>query len=514
MGETLGLIQIRDLRPGILTAERIALLEKLASYTAIAIAKQRSDEALRESGEFSRQVIDSLNEGVVVMDRELRIKLWNPYMEQLSGLPAERVLGGNPLRLFPSLTSAGILEHMEQALRGRMTEPAEFFVSSPSNGRSHWILTTHAPLRNTLGEVIGVIATVCDITDRRFVQETLKRANDYNRSLIEAGLDALVTIGPDGRITDVNAATEEVTGYPRETLIGTDFSDYFTDTEAARSGYRKVFRESAVRDYPLEIRHRKGYTTPVLYNATVYRNEEGSVIGVFAAARDITERKKAEETLRTYTRRLMEKEEELRRMLAAELHDEIGRDMTALGINCTIISHQLPSELEKQLGTRIQDSARLIEGVTRTVRNIMNRLRPPMLDDYGLAAALRWHADLFSKRTGIPVRVLVDESCRRLSTEKETALFRIAQEALTNIAKHAAAGKVTVLLRCGYGVTHLSIADNGVGFAREPAAMRGTEAGWGVSIMRERAELFGGSVRVDSAPGEGTTVTVEIGEDV
>ena len=129
-------------------------------------------------------------------------------------------------------------------------------------------------------------------------QEALRQANAYNRSLLEASLDPLVTIGPDGKITDVNAATEAVTGCARATLIGTDFSDYFTDPEKARAGYQQVFREGFVRDYPLELRHHDGRIASVLYNASVYRDENGNVVGIFAAARDITKRKHAEEALR------------------------------------------------------------------------------------------------------------------------------------------------------------------------------------------------------------------------
>jgi PAS domain S-box-containing protein len=122
-------------------------------------------------------------------------------------------------------------------------------------------------------------------------------AGAYNRRLLEASLDPLVSIGPDGRITDVNAATEMVTGRSRAELIGTDFSDYFTEPEKAREGYQRVFREGFVRDYALEIRHRDGHITSVLYNASVYRDDSGKVIGVFAAARDITERQEAEQAL-------------------------------------------------------------------------------------------------------------------------------------------------------------------------------------------------------------------------
>jgi PAS domain S-box-containing protein len=153
--------------------------------------------------------------------------------------------------------------------------------------------------RDENGEVIGVFAAARDVTELKKAEKELQLASRYNRSLIEASLDPLVTIAPDGKITDVNEATESVTGYSRTELIGTDFSDYFTEPEKAKEGYKQVFREGLVLDYALEIQHRDGHTTPVLYNASVYRDKDGEVIGIFAAARDITERKKAEEKIQT-----------------------------------------------------------------------------------------------------------------------------------------------------------------------------------------------------------------------
>ena len=134
-----------------------------------------------------------------------------------------------------------------------------------------------------------------DIIEREQAEEALRLASAYNRSLIEASLDPLVTIGPDGKITDVNAATEKITGHSREELIGTDFMDYFSEPEKAKAGYQKVFQDGFVHDYALEICDKGGHLTPVLYNASIYRDAAGQVIGVFAAARDITERKRAEE---------------------------------------------------------------------------------------------------------------------------------------------------------------------------------------------------------------------------
>ncbi len=136
-----------------------------------------------------------------------------------------------------------------------------------------------------------------EVSRRKMAGEELKCANAYNRSLIEASLDPLVTINIYGKITDINFATEKVTGLSREEIIGSDFSGYFTDPDKAQAGYRQVFSEGSVTDYPLEILHRDGHITPVLYNAAVYRDEAGEVIGVFAAARDISGRIDAEDKL-------------------------------------------------------------------------------------------------------------------------------------------------------------------------------------------------------------------------
>ncbi len=131
--------------------------------------------------------------------------------------------------------------------------------------------------------------TVVDVTDRRLAEEAIRSASAYARSLIEASLDPLVVIGPDGKVTDVNAATEAMTGVPRGRLVGSDFADYFTEPEKARAGLQRVLSAGALRDHSLTIRHASGRTTEVIFSASVYAGPDGNVRGVFAAARDVTE---------------------------------------------------------------------------------------------------------------------------------------------------------------------------------------------------------------------------------
>jgi PAS domain S-box-containing protein len=168
--------------------------------------------------------------------------------------------------------------------------------------------------------------------EQRVAERTaeVRAASLYARNLIETSLDPLVTISRDGKITDVNHATELATGVPRERLIGSNFSDYFTEPDKANAGYQKVIAEGLVRDYPLTIRHAAGHTMHVLYNAAVYRNEAGEVQGVFAAARDITERKRMEDAHSDLQRRLVVAEETERGRISRELHDRLGQDLTAL----------------------------------------------------------------------------------------------------------------------------------------------------------------------------------------
>ena len=181
---------------------------------------------------------------------------------------------------------------------------------------SHWTL-----YRDSDGKPTAIFEVSNDITERKQAEEKVRAASLYSRSLIEASLDPLVTISAEGTITDVNRATEEVTGFSREDLIDTDFSTYFTEPVKAKEGYQQVFTEGFARDYPLAIRHASGRITDVLYNATVYRNDAEEIQGVFAAARDVTERKQAEGALKRAHDELEQKVEERTRELQEEIEE-------------------------------------------------------------------------------------------------------------------------------------------------------------------------------------------------
>jgi len=159
----------------------------------------------------------------------------------------------------------------------------------------------------------------------------------------------------------------------------------------------------------------------------------------------------------------------------------------------------------------LDDSQSIVQHTSEIIRDLMANLRPPVLQDYGLMASLRWYADRFTKRTGIAVTVKGEEPSPRLSSQYESTLFRIAQEVLTNAAKHAQATQVTVILVVENGTARLIITDNGTGFDTADSAMSDGQPGCGLVIMSERAKSIGGSFHIESRPGHGTRVIVEIG---
>ncbi len=216
------------------------------------------------------------------------------------------------------------------------------------------------------------------------------------------------------------------------------------------------------------------------------------------------------EQLRALTMRLVEVEEDERQRLARELHDQVGQNLTALSINLNILQMQIPEETLDQAHDRLRDSLVLVEQTTERIRDVMADLRPPVLDDYGLTAALRWYAEQFTSRMGIAATVHGKELAPRPSTSIENALFRISQEALTNVAKHAHATQVTVTVDVDDATIHMVVADDGIGFDPSNAGSPGEQCGWGLLNMTERAEALGGHCRIESQHGQGTRVIVEV----
>ncbi len=314
------------------------------------------------------------------------------------------------------------------------------------------------------------------------------------------------TLDRNGCINSVNIRGASHMGVPRDQLLGHDFGPFVVDEhrQLFTDFLDKVFKQGDQLTCEVTLQDKEHHPFTVLLKAlaAVSRAECG------LALVDITERKRLEGDLHSYASRLIVMEEELRNKLATELHDDICRDLTVLGLNLAIIGDGMAEIAPKKMTSRLKVSEKLVKSISHTVRSIMVGLRPPGLEDFGLLAALRWHAELFTKRTGIQVCIQANDSFPRLMLNKETALFRICQEALMNMAKHAAAKTVTIKLTGGDGMILLEISDAGRGFIPPEMLNIRNGSGWGIRIMRERAELIGGKFRVDSVPGKGTTVSV------
>jgi PAS domain S-box-containing protein len=266
--------------------ETVAELEDQVQQRIVA------EEALRSASLYTRGLIEASLDPLVTISPEGKITDVNKATEQVTGLSREKLIGSDFSDYFTKPDKAK--EGYKRVLSEGLVRDYPLTIRHIS-GNEIDVLYNATVYKNEAGEVQGVFAAARDVTERKRMEKALRTASLYARSLIEASLDPLVTISPEGKITDVNKATELATGVNREKLIGSDFSDYFTEPQKANEGYHKVISKGFVRDYPLTIRHTSGSTTDVLYNATVYRNEAGEVQGVFAAARDITARKAAEE---------------------------------------------------------------------------------------------------------------------------------------------------------------------------------------------------------------------------
>jgi len=271
------------------TEQYIEELVKVQRKEMQDLNKQLYDEiSNREKAEFQLQftqfAMDNASYMIIWINVKGRFVYMNTKARDFLGFSNKQFASKNIFDILSSDTRFSWNETWEITLRDRQLAIETAFTTKDSQ---------EIPVEMVLNYLEFKEKQYCccfarDITEKKRVLTELKIANRYNRSLIEASLDPLVTINPDGKISDVNAASVRVTGHSREELIGTDFSKYFTEPEKARAGYEKVFRDGLVTDYELGIRHKDGHVTPVMYNATVYRDESGNVIGVFAAARDAT----------------------------------------------------------------------------------------------------------------------------------------------------------------------------------------------------------------------------------
>ncbi|MCB0167751.1 MAG: PAS domain S-box protein, partial [Anaerolineae bacterium] len=342
--------------------------------------------------------------------------------------------------------------------------------------------------------------------------------------------DAVLFVNTSRQIMKINPAFTSLFGY--------DIVDVFSRKTAllyaAQEDYEKLDpiqfdaeHVDSLRPYEVIYRCKNGDVFISETVSALVKDHEGRLLGFLKIIRDISERKKAElekaqlfeavsqqrEQLRALTGRLAETQEAERKALARELHDQVGQNLTALDLNLNIISSRITGAYFEEKDTvqaRLSDSLELIEQTAERIRNLMVNLRPPVLDDYGLVAALRWYGDQFASRVNFAVKVQGEEPTPRLSGQLEDTLFRITQEALTNIAKHAQAKQVIIKINTDNEFVRLQISDDGAGFDLGQWVGGSKRKNWGLVTMIERAEASGGYCQIESQTGQGTQVTVEL----
>ena len=377
------------------------------------------------------------------------------------------------------------------------------------DGSRIWLSVNARAVRNEDGKVLYYEGTARDITQRKQAEQALRESEERYRELFENSKEALYVHDMNGCYTSVNRATERLSGYTREELAGRHFSIFLNpEYESHVRGHlgRKA-EESSETTYETEIVTKYGRHVPIEISSRLIF-ADGVAVGVQGCMRDVSERKRVQAAARTYSRRLIEAQEGERRRMSRELHDQVGQILTAVKMNLHALRQKCSAP---DILASIEDNMKVIDEAVDQVRDLSVDLRPLLLDDFGLVVAVRWYLDRQAKSCGVPAdfttRSLGEDD--RFSSELETACFRIVQEAVTNVARHARATRISVVLeRAGQDLI-LLISDDGAGF--DMKVLRSTSAATlGLRSMEERVQAVGGTITIDSAPDLGTAICARI----
>ena len=366
--------------------------------------------------------------------------------------------------------------------------------------------------------------------ERRVVQRTaeLHQERNFVSAVLETASALIAVFDRQGHIVRFNRTCEQLTGYAFEEVQGKQIWDLLLlpeEEETVKTIFDQLLAGQFSNRHESHWVTRDGKRRLVVWSNTTLLDSEGLGEYVISTGIDITERKEIEaekdrllqevsqheELLRRLGQQLATVEEAERKQLARELHDQVGSNLAAIGLNLNIIQGQIPTALLEtdSVQAHLTDAQVIVEQTTESIRNIMTNLHPPALDDYGLVAAVRWYVNRLAARVPFTLIVQGQEPHPPLADVVKYTLFRVVQEALTNVAKHAQATQVIINIETNNQTVQLSITDDGRGF--EPGQVNGTDrSGWGLLSMRERAERISARCNIESEPGRGTRIRVEV----
>jgi two-component system sensor histidine kinase UhpB len=362
---------------------------------------------------------------------------------------------------------------------------------------------------------------IANVIERKRAEEALRQSEERWRAVFENSAAGIALSDPAStRFLSVNAAFQKMLGYSRKEILALTFMDitHEGDREANRRLLADLL-EGRRPSYEMQKRYRRkdGNLIWASIHVSLVPGTQSIPQFCMAIVEDITDRKRAQEELqhsfeqlRALTARLQGIREEERKSVAREIHDELGQALTAIKIDLASLMRELPVDQQQQR-KRTDSILELVDQTIHSVRRISTELRPGILDDLGLVAALEWASEEFEARTGTRCRLNLPSDDIEIDQERATAMFRIFQETLTNVARHANASEVGVRLGKENGDLTLEVHDNGTGIDVEQ--LSGGRS-LGILGMRERAALLGGELGIIGAPEKGTTVKVRIPEAI
>jgi PAS domain S-box-containing protein len=475
--------------------------------------RKQVEEALQKAKEFTDNLITSMQDGLAVLDSNgVHIEV-NPAFCRMTGFSREELIGTEPPHPYwPPESLEEIERAFQKVLKGEFGDFEMTFMRE--DGERFPVIVSPSWIKDKWGNVVSYFATVKDITERKQVEKALQEREAEYRLLVENANEA-ISVACDGMLCFVNFKATEIMGYSREELMSIPFVNFIhpDDREmVAERHLRRLRGEQFPGVYPFRVIDKSGNVKWLEINAVLISWGNRPATLNFLA--DITERKQTLDELRTsyeqlrnLYRRLQSVREEERISIAREVHDELGQALVGLKMDISWLAPRLRTTDETLLGkTRAMSEA--IDNTIKAVKRISTTLRPAVLDDLGLVAAVQWQAGEFQKRTGVKCRLDLNH-CGELPEDAElnTGIFRILQEALTNVARHANATRVKASLVVKDGALMLKVSDNGRGIAEDQIS---SPESFGLIGMRERASALGGEVSIIGIPGRGTVLTVTV----